>query len=96
MTRPGGPGEEERRDDHQRAQRATHLMRWRIGLGEDRRLGGSQVESVRAVASSPPTHPCYSLPFRATDPNWVWSSDWQAGQTFFTPIQKRSLAFEDQ
>ena len=58
-------------------------MRWRIGLGEDRGLGGSQVESVRAVASSPPTHPCYSLPFRATDPNWnwVWSSDWQAGQT---------------
>ena len=28
-------------------------MRWRIGLGEDRGLGGSQVESVRAVASSP-------------------------------------------
>ena len=28
-------------------------MRWRIGLGEDRILGGSQVESVRAVASSP-------------------------------------------
>ena len=27
-------------------------MRWRIGLGEDRGLGGSQVESVRAVASS--------------------------------------------
>ena len=27
-------------------------MRWRIGLGEDSRLGGSQVESVRAVASS--------------------------------------------
>ena len=26
-------------------------MRWRIGLGEDRGLGGSQVESVRAVAS---------------------------------------------
>ena len=25
-------------------------MRWRIGLGEDRGLGGSQVESVRAVA----------------------------------------------
>ena len=80
-------------------------MRWRIGLGDDRGLGGSQVESVRAVASSPPTHPCYSLPFRATDPNWVWSSDWQAGQTItwttdeanlFTPIQKRSLAFEDQ
>ena len=74
-----------------------HLMRWRIGLGEDRGLGGSQVESVRAVASSPPTHPCYSLPFRATDPNWVWSSDWQAGQTItwttdeanlFTPILK--------
>ena len=38
-------------------------MRWRIGLGDDRGLGGSQVESVRAVASSPPTHPCYSLPF---------------------------------
>ena len=33
------------------------------------------------ATSSPPTHPCYSLPFRATDPNWVWSSDWQAGQT---------------
>ena len=83
-------------------------MRWRIGLGEDRGLGGSQVESVRAVASSPPTHPCYSLPFRATDPNWVWSSDWQAGQTItwttdeilkqisLQIVQMRSLAFEDQ
>ena len=29
-----------------------HLMRWRIGLGEDRGLAGSQVESVTAVASS--------------------------------------------
>ena len=27
-------------------------MRWRIGLGEDRGFDGSQVESVRAVASS--------------------------------------------
>ena len=42
---PNGSGREERSDDHQRAQRATHLMRWRIGLGEDRGLGGSQVES---------------------------------------------------
>ena len=53
MTRPKGvSGREERSDDHQRAQRATHLMRWRIGFGDDRGLGGSQVESVRAVASS--------------------------------------------
>ena len=81
----------ERSDDHQRAQRATHLMRWRIGLGEDRGLGGSQVESVRAVASSPPTHPCYSLPFRATDPNWVWSSDWQAGQTITWTTDEANL-----
>ena len=56
-------------------------MRWRIGLGEDRGFDGSQVESVRAVASSPPAHPCYSLPFRTTGPNWVWHSDWQAEQT---------------
>ena len=66
-------------------------MRWRIGLGEDRGLGGSQVESVRAVASSPPTHPCYSLPFRATDPNWVWSSDWQAGQTITWTTDEANL-----
>ena len=66
-------------------------MRWRIGLGEDRGFGGSQVESVRAVASSPPTHPCYSLPFRATDPNWVWSSDWQAGQTITWTTDEANL-----
>ena len=66
-------------------------MRWRIGLGEDRGLDGSQVESVRAVASSPPTHPCYSLPFRTTGPNWVWHSDWQAGQTITWTTDEANL-----
>ena len=43
------------------------------------------------MASSAPTHPCYSLPFCATDPNWVWSSDWQAGQTITWTTDEANL-----
>ena len=32
-----------------------------------------------------------SLPFRATDPNWVWSSDWQAGQTITWTTDEANL-----